>query len=261
MTAALSPLAASRLEKAAMDNGFDHRADIGTLSPGWLSFVSTQCPLQVWLRMIGPTGIAVGLSRGNVARSLEDHGFASAPEVPIGAAAASWAPDLGALHRLLRLAFQLSRALPDELLHTFERRTAAMPRATEAERLVIQRVGQDLFRDALLGYWEGRCAATGLAVTALLRAGHIKPWADCADDSERLDVFNGLLLAPQLDAAFDRGFVTVHDDGEIGVASTLDRDARRLLGLDAGLRIDRLTDAHRAYLRWHRDRVFRSEAL
>jgi len=29
------------------------------------------------------------------------------------------------------------------------------------------------------------------------------------NDSERLDVFNGLLLAPHLDAAFYGGFITV----------------------------------------------------
>ena len=50
---------------------------------------------------------------------------------------------------------------------------------------------------------------TGLDVPELLRASHIKPWADCGTDAERLDVFNGLLLAPHLDAAFDAGFITI----------------------------------------------------
>jgi len=35
-------------------------------------------------------------------------------------------------------------------------------------------------------------------VSRLLVASHIKPWADCTTDAERLDVFNGLLLAPNL---------------------------------------------------------------
>jgi len=61
----------------------------------------------------------------------------------------------------------------------------------------------------LLDLWEGRCAVTGLAVPELLRASHIKPWADCETDAERLDVYNGFLLAPHLDAAFDLGFITV----------------------------------------------------
>jgi putative restriction endonuclease len=72
--------------------------------------------------------------------------------------------------------------------HTFEKQTAALPRATEVERLVVQRVGQDLFRNGLLDYWEGRCAITRLAVPQLLRASHIRPWADCTAEADWLDV-------------------------------------------------------------------------
>lgn len=67
--------------------------------------------------------------------------------------------------------------------------------------MVVQRAGQDLFRQGLLDFWEGRCAVTGLAVPELLQSSHIKPWADCDTDSERLDIWNGFLLAPHLDAA------------------------------------------------------------
>ena len=55
-------------------------------------------------------------------------------------------------------------------------------------------------------YWDSKCAVTGLAIPELLKASHIKPWKDSTDE-ERLDIFNGLLLAPHLDAAFDRGFI------------------------------------------------------
>ncbi|MCC6553078.1 MAG: HNH endonuclease [Polyangiaceae bacterium] len=146
---------------------------------------------------------------------------------------------------------------PDELLHAFQTRAAALPRTTEAERLTVQRVGQDLFRGGLLEYWDSRCAITGLAVVELLRASHIKPWADCAADAERLDVFNGILLAPHLDAAFDRGFITLADDGAVIVSSALAEPDRRILGLDAPLRIRSLHEGHRAYLPWHRERVFK----
>jgi putative restriction endonuclease len=124
----------------------------------------------------------------------------------------------------------------------------------------VRRVGQELFRAGLLEYWEGRCALTGLAVTELLRASHIKPWADCASDAERLDVFNGLLLAPHLDAVFDRGFITVADDGSVLVSSALGGEERRVLGLDAPLRVRGLGEGHRAYLPWHRERVFKCPA-
>ncbi|MGA8054285.1 MAG: HNH endonuclease [Burkholderiales bacterium] len=180
-----------------------------------------------------------------------------AAPLPKGALGGRTVTDIPSLHRLLRRAFQLSKTLPDELLRSFEKQTAALPKTTEAERLVVQRVGQDVFRHGLLEYWEGRCAVTGLAVPELLRASHIKPWADCTSDAERLDVFNGILLAPHVDAAFDRGFITVADDGAVLVSSALDAAARETLGLDQPLRVLGLHEGHRTYLPWHRERVFK----
>ena len=91
----------------------------------------------------------------------------------------------------------------------------------------------------------------------LLRASHIKPWVDCASEAERLDVFNGLLLAPHLDAAFDGGWITFEDDGTMRVSPLLATGAREVLGLDVAMRVDRLTNAHLAYLDHHRVRLFR----
>jgi hypothetical protein len=251
----LSPVITSRLQKVATDNGFDQEI---AQDGDWLAFASTQCPLRLWLSTAGEALFVVALSQQNVTRALGEFGVPVATSIPQGALDVRAVPDVPALHRLLRRAFQLSRALPNELLRTFEKHVAMLPKTTEAERLVVQRVGQNLFRDGLLDLWEGRCAVTGLAIPALLRASHIKPWADCETDSERLDVYNGFLLAPHLDAAFDRGFITVADNGEIVVSDLLDADARVTLGLDRPLRMQGLIDYHRAYLPWHRERVFRS---
>ncbi len=254
MTAALSPVVASRLEKAAVDNGFDR--DLPREND-WLPFASTHCPLRIWLGTFGDAVLLVALSQHEVARALGALGTPMAAPLPRGAVAGCTVPDIPALHHLLRRAFQLARTLPDELLHAFEKRAAELPRTTEAERIVVQRVGQDVFREGLLEYWDGRCAVTGLAVPQLLRASHIKPWADCDTDAERLDVFNGLLLAPNLDAAFDAGFITVVDDAVVVVSPELAAEARRRLGFDVAMRVGSLTDGHRAYLAWHREHVFR----
>lgn len=187
----LTAVARTRLEKAALDNGFD--LDQGQ-DAQWLRFASSQAPLRLWLGALGETFFVVAFSMGNVAAALTEHGATITHPMPGGAAGARSVGDIPALHHLLRRAFQLSRTLPDELLHVFEARIAGLPRETEAERLVVQRVGQDVFRDGLLDFWEGRCAVTGLAVPELLRASHIKPWVDWATDAERLDVFNGLLV-------------------------------------------------------------------
>lgn len=249
----MSLLTQTRLEKAATDNGFDQ----ALASEGeWLVFSSTQCPLRVWLGAFNNAVLLAAFSQHNVSRALGEYGTPMVAPMPKGAAGGRTVPDVPSLHRLLRRAFQLSKALPNELLHTFEKAVSPLPKATEAERLVVQRVGQNLFRDGLLDLWEGRCGVTGLAVTTLLRASHIKPWADCESDAERLDVYNGLLLAPHLDAAFDRGFITVQDDGAITVSTALDEPARAILGLKHPLRVRSIAEGHRSYLPWHRERVF-----
>lgn len=139
----------------------------------------------------------------------------------------------------------------------FRAKTQNLPKTTEAERLVVQRVGQDLFRGALLDYWKGRCCVTGLAVPSLLRASHIKPWSKCASDNERLDEFNGLLLAPHLDALFDDGWISFSDQGQMLVSKQLSKTARAQLGIDLGWSIQGLKSTHMKYLAHHREHVFR----
>jgi putative restriction endonuclease len=250
----MSTATQTRLEKAAADNGFD----LGGSQEGhWISFRSSHSPLCVWLKAQEEGRLVVALSLSNVLNSLEGFGVLSPDVLPNGACGAQSVTDFATLHRLMRRAFQLSRTLPDELLRVFQSQTATLPRSTEVERSIIQRVGQDIFRRGLLEYWDSRCAITGLAEPLLLRASHIKPWADCENDAERLDVFNGFLLAPNLDATFDAGFLTVGDAGEIILSDFLGKEARGLLGLDHAMKVRGVADEHRRYLLWHRSRVFK----
>ena len=95
-----------------------------------------------------------------------------------------------------------------------------------------------------------------LAIPALLKASHIKPWKDCATDAERLDVYNGLLLTPYLDAAFDRGFITFGDDGLLITSKSLGADGLKILGIAASSRCANITASHFKFLSWHRKKVF-----
>jgi hypothetical protein len=47
-------------------------------------------------------------------------------------------------------------SLPEAPLERFKAKAANLPRTT------IQRIGQDIFRDALMAYWAGRCPMTGI---------------------------------------------------------------------------------------------------
>jgi predicted restriction endonuclease len=118
---------------------------------------------------------------------------------------------------------------------------------------VIQRIGQDVFREALMDYWGGRCPLTGITEPALLRASHIRPWAECTDE-QRLDVHNGLLLSALWDAAFDRGLISFADDGTVLPSPKLGAEARGALGLSTAPRLAGLRDEHRANLAVHRAR-------
>ena len=240
------------IEKAATDNGFDLQ-----LEPAghWLAFGSSQTSIDIWVTPAEDSRFIAALSRADVLEGLAGTGSSSTAVPASGAVGAVAVDDITALHGLLRRTFQLSRTLPDALLDVFETETSNLPRKTEAERLVVQRVGQDIFRRGLLEYWDGRCAITGLDVPELLRASHIKPWADCDTDAERLDVFNGLLLAPHLDAAFDAGFITVREDGVLVVSDALPVSARSILGLEKSLKVAGLHRAHEGYFAWHRANV------
>jgi len=254
MTVGLSPVVATLLEKTALDTGFDRELP---REGEWLRYASSHTSMTLGLTALGEGLFLAALSHRNVFTALSDVGTLFSNPLPSDAVGARAVTSLDALHQLVRRAFALSRTLPDELLNRFEAETSKLARSTEAERLVVQRVGQEVFRAGLLDYWEGRCAITGLAVPELLRASHIKPWADCESDAERLDVYNGLLLAPHLDAAFDRGFITVADDGGVVVAQALDTVARQTLGLTDPLRVSGLVKQHLAYLPWQRSKVFK----
>ena len=124
--------------------------------------------------------------------------------------------------------------------------------STERRALVAARVGQGVFRSRLFAKWGG-CAATGYAQASMLVASHIKPWR-LADNMERLDVHNGLLLVPSLDRAFDRAFVSFDGDGRILISAELESPSE--LGVHSTIRI-RLEEAHQPYLEFHRQRCFR----
>jgi predicted restriction endonuclease len=134
---------------------------------------------------------------------------------------------------------------------------AAAADPTVREALVKQRRGQDKYREALEKLWSGRCPITGINHPAFLVASHAKPWAD-SDPTERLDPFNGILLAVHIDRLFDGGWISFTDSGQILLSPALPSDiAVSLLGQGCQERaITQFTPKHSPYLAWHRDKVF-----
>ena len=234
-------------EKAAWQHGF--RRVLGERE-GWAGFGSTTAQGTIWLAAAGSQGPwYLALDHAGVEAELR----LAAADIPGPGTMRHAFDTLGALYTVLPRLYQLAASLPDAPLNAFQAKVAGMARSTEAERLIIQRLGQDVFRASLMDYWQGRCPLTGITDPALLRASHIVPWAECDSDAERLDVHNGLLLSALWDAAFDRGLVTFNDEGQPHFSLALSEEARAELRWQKPLQ---LTGGHRARLARHRVRVF-----
>jgi hypothetical protein len=232
-------------QKSAWDNGY--RLPHGTDS-GWLHYASTTAPGSIW--------IAAASQRGPWLLSLDHPGVVAelgplpTADIPAPGRATFVLHTTSQLHAAIDRAYKLAVSLPDAPLTQFLAKTARLLQTTEAERMVVQRIGQDIFRDALMDYWGGRCPLTGITEPELLRASRIVPWAECSDE-ERLDVHNGLLLSALWDAAFDKGLVSFTDDGTPLLSPRLTDTAR---AADRAPPIAALSSAHRANLAQHRAR-------
>lgn len=127
---------------------------------------------------------------------------------------------------------------------------------TTRESVIQSHIGQGQFRASLVQYWQC-CSVTGCKQIELLRASHIKPWRD-SSNAERLDVFNGLLLLPNLDACFDSGLISFDNNGVIIISSNLSETTLEQLGINSSLKLLRVEQRHKVFLSFHRENVFRS---
>lgn len=124
---------------------------------------------------------------------------------------------------------------------------------TKTEKIAITRarVGQGLFREKLIGYWSG-CSITTFPRYDILIASHIKPWK-VSDNQQRLDVYNGLLLLPNYDKLFDKGYISFDNKGRILYSPYFSESDRNLLGMDDSIRLLKVENQHLVYLKYHRD--------
>jgi hypothetical protein len=236
--------------KAVADAGYDL---VSAASDGWLVASISGTSARV---MVKPTegGTLLALPESGMVERVGLHTVEAS--IPTDMAGVGQVKGAIQLFESLRLLHSLQTHPAALLSARLAARLAAIPE-TERTREVRQRIGQDVFREALTDLWQSRCAVTGRALpSALLRASHAKPWAK-ATDSERLDPFNGLLLAVHLDAMFDTGLIAFDDDGQLLCSSRLDAATRSYYGLDNKLSLQSHAPGHTPYLRWHREFVFR----
>lgn len=126
--------------------------------------------------------------------------------------------------------------------------------ATERAAIRASRIGQGVFRDGLIRLWQG-CAVSRYDRAEVLVASHIKPWKD-ANDRERLDPYNGLLLQPTIDKLFDIGLITFDPAGLIVKAPRMQSSEFSILGIPDNSRLTSVPDKTAEYLQHHREFCF-----
>jgi putative restriction endonuclease len=244
----MNPLQRVLIEKAGHEHGFENVIS-GTNNEVLLGSARhrTQASISLhndtWL-----LAFSSGLLSSELARSFPNVPHFNGQFVATG---------LDGLGKLLGRAAALAQSLPNQAAVDYEKQvnmalSELSNNGTEIERMVRQRVGQNTFRSAMMDYWGSACAVTGITVSEVLRASHAKPWANCVNDAERLDVFNGFLLSANLDALFDRFLITFNDDGTMLVSSKLTMDQRISLGLISAFSLRWVAKEHKHYLQYHR---------
>ena len=130
---------------------------------------------------------------------------------------------------------------------------------TFREQIVRARCGQGVFRSNVL-LREEFCRVTRVNEPRHLKASHIKPWRD-ANDGERLDGANGLLLSPHIDHLFDEGYITFSPTQELVIVPEVREKLLDAWGIDAGVRVGDFSKEQNAYLDYHRVNVFKRALL
>ena len=128
---------------------------------------------------------------------------------------------------------------------------------TDVEKIVKTRVSQGSFRRLLLLECH-HCSLCDISTTSVLRASHIKEWAESSKE-ERIDANNGLLLCANHDALFDRHLISFEPDtGNICISASIDDDQRNALNLSKSARIS-MNERMKAYMQIHYKKFIEKE--
>ncbi|CUB44017.1 MULTISPECIES: HNH endonuclease [Bacillus cereus group] len=126
---------------------------------------------------------------------------------------------------------------------------------TESEVKAKIRIGQQKFREELMGIWNGKCALCGINLPELLRASHSKPWKD-STSMERLDPYNGVLLCCNHDALYDKGFITFDGQGQVHISPLIIEADYLMFGLIPKVKIA-VHPENKTYFKWHKRNIFK----
>jgi hypothetical protein len=120
---------------------------------------------------------------------------------------------------------------------------------SEIRKSIQKRQGQEKFRNALITYYEGRCAISGCEVTGVLEAAHVEPYCLSKNNNPR----NGILLRADLHTLFDLNLIVIHPYSkklEIKPVLLLSEDYKKFNGITLPSYQDNIWSPDDAYLKW-----------
>jgi HNH endonuclease len=127
-------------------------------------------------------------------------------------------------------------------------------------QLVQPRLGQGIFRVAVMDAYSRACAVTQEHSLPALEASHIQPYAQNGPHEVR----NGILLRADLHRLFDQGYVTITPEYRVEVSPRLKLDYQNgrsyypLHGSSVSLPGVAREAPSTDFLRWHNERVYRA---
>ena len=124
----------------------------------------------------------------------------------------------------------------------------------EREALIKVRVNQSAFRKLLMRRYT-HCCLCDVDDESLLVASHIKPWAR-SNHAEKVDVNNGLLLCPNHDKLFDRGYISFDNGGHIVISDELSENSAISMNIKNDMQIE-LSNDNIKYMEYHRNNVLK----
>ncbi|MBD2211215.1 pentapeptide repeat-containing protein [Nostoc linckia FACHB-104] len=117
---------------------------------------------------------------------------------------------------------------------------------------IRKRQGQEKFRNALITYYEGRCAISGCEVTGVLEAAHVEPYSLSKNNNPN----NGILLRADLHTLFDLNLIVIHPYSkrlEIKPTLLLNEDYKKFNGITLPSYQDKIWSPDDYYLKWRQD--------
>jgi putative restriction endonuclease len=133
-------------------------------------------------------------------------------------------------------------------------------------RKIVQRIVNQSLRDAAFTTvvrqaYDSTCAMTGIRLIngggrCEIEAAHIRPVSEHGPDSPR----NGIALSRTCHWMFDRGILSIEDNGKILTAGSLVPEAvQRMLNPEGTVLMpeNQIWQPHRQFLYWHRENVFK----